>query len=64
MLGKNNKIIEWIRMPAQDQTYLITAYKNYESLFRSTGESSHKIEDFQGWLLKRGIRKQISNTIC
>ena len=64
MLGKNNKYIEWKRMPAQDQTYLITAYQHYESLFRSSGDSRRKIEDFQGWLLKRGIRKQVSNTIC
>jgi hypothetical protein len=60
MLGKNKKYVEWRRMPAQDKVYLITAYQKYESFFRSPADCHQKVDDFQGWLLKRGVKKQLA----
>ncbi len=62
MLGKNKKNMDWKRMPAVDRTYLIAAYNRYESLRTSSDLARLKTDNFQDWLLKRGIRKQVSST--
>ena len=45
-------------MPEVDQAYLLSAYKRYKSLFISSDERQLKVDSFQEWLLKRGIRKR------
>jgi hypothetical protein len=59
MLGKIKKSIEWSGMLDQDRLYLIEAYKRYESLFKLPADTHKKIDSFQNWLLKRGVRKPI-----
>lgn len=47
-------------MPAVDKAYLHAAYKRYESLLTSSDGMRLKADNFQDWLLKRGIRKQVT----
>ncbi len=42
-------------MPAVDRAYLCAAYKRYESLLIAYDEVPFKADNFQNWLLKRGI---------
>ena len=49
-------------MPAVDRTYLIAAYDRYASMLTSSGARRLKTDNFQDWLLKRGIRKHVAST--